>query len=91
MVGFFLTTTQVKTLFSESEFIHDFLGKQHLAGEQGYLVTTLQVSIFRLSLLHRSLYSLLASLHALAALSRALALVFSPLSMLAHSFLLIFY
>jgi len=34
--------SKIRTLFSESEFIHDFLGKQHLSGMHGYLVTTLQ-------------------------------------------------
>jgi len=34
--------SKIKTLYSETEFIHDFLAKQHRTGEHGYLVTTLQ-------------------------------------------------
>jgi hypothetical protein len=42
ILTYVIIKSKIKTLVSESEFIHDFLGKQHLAGEQGYLVTTLQ-------------------------------------------------
>jgi hypothetical protein len=42
ILAYVILKSKARKLFSESEFIHDFLGKQPLAGEQGYLVTTLQ-------------------------------------------------